>query len=733
MPTEAFEVYSRKRFPLEEMVNPSVGGKIGERMGRRLTDVLIVEDEQAHAVAICRAFSREMPDIRIQCVGTLQEYYKAITETTPDVVLMDMNLPDGRAMDVLGDALTKKPFPLLIMTAYGNEELAVEAMKAGAFDYLVKSAESFVLMPQATRSAFWEWSHNQERIRAEQVLLDNERRYHALFESIDEGFCIVDILFDEAGTPVDFRFLEVNGVFETQFGISDVVGRRIRELFPTLDAAWFEVLGEVARTGQATRFQNSITELGRHFDAYAFLAKESNIPRVALLFRDITESKIYEAQLKYMATHDSLTGLANRTLLLDRLNQSIHYARRSNRLVAVLLLDLDRFKVINDSLGHSFGDQVLKVVAQRLLESVREADTVARLGGDEFVVLLTEIANEEDLTLVARKILIKLNEPCLIDSREVTIHASLGISIFPRDSEDAPTLLRNADLAMYRTKKGVSGYFTYYSEDMNRHALALMDLESALREALKLQQFQLHYQPKIDLSSGKIVGCEALLRWNHPSRGAIAPSDFIPLAEETGLIVPLGKWCILEACRQIKAWQVRGLPELSVAVNVSARQFRHGDLPALIENVLRQSALDPRFLELELTESMIMDKPSEAVRTMLELKNLGISLSLDDFGTGYSSLNYLRRFPVDNLKIDRSFIQDIVIDSSCASVVTSVIDIAHNLGLVAIAEGVETCEQLAFLCGCGCDMLQGYLFSKPLPAEEFAVLLQQGKQLSIGS
>lgn len=446
-------------------------------------------------------------------------------------------------------------------------------------------------------------------------------------------------------------------------------------------------------------------------------------------FQDISERKRYEEEMEFQATHDALTGLANRTLLQDRLAQSLHYARRSGRLVAVLLLDVDRFKVINDSLGHQFGDQVLCAVALRLQQSVREADTVARLGGDEFVVLLAEVAAEEDIGMVATNLLNNLTLPYRIGEREITVTASTGISIYPKDSNEAATLIRDADLAMYRAKQDGGSNFCFYTSEMNQHAMETMEVESALRLALEREEFCLHYQPKVSLASGRIIGCEALVRWLHPLRGMVSPADFVPLAEETGLIVPLGTWVLKEACRQVKAWQVNGLPATGVAVNLSARQLRKRDLPQLVEGILREADLDPRFLELELTESMVMNDPAGAERTMQTLKELGVGLSLDDFGTGYSSLNYLRRFPVDSLKIDRSFIRNVATDPSGASVVTSIIDIAHNLSLTAVAEGVETIDQLTFLKGCGCDVFQGFLFSKPLPPGEFADLLQEERRL----
>ncbi len=445
--------------------------------------------------------------------------------------------------------------------------------------------------------------------------------------------------------------------------------------------------------------------------------------------QDITKRKSYEKQLTHLATHDELTGLANRTLLYDRLEQSIHYANRSQRQVAVLLLDLDRFKLVNDSLGHAAGDDLLCLVARRLLESVREADTVARLGGDEFVILLAEVAEEEHVGWVAEKILEELTRPFAIE-RQISLTLSMGISVYPRDGNSSDMLLRNADIAMYRAKEQ-GGTFRFYAAGMNQKIMDTLELEADLRHAVARNELRLHFQPKIDLASGRINGCEALLRWQHPQRGLLLPGSFIYLAEETGLILPIGEWALVAACAQIKEWLALGLSAIPVAVNLSARQFRTGNLFETIRRIVQGCGVDPCLFELELTESMTMLDPDATANTLRQLKDLGLSLALDDFGTGYSSLNYLRRFPFDCLKIDRSFIKDVATDPSAAAVATTIMAIARSLGLHAVAEGVETREQLDFVIQSGCETCQGFYFSKPIPADEFAEMLRENEQAEV--
>jgi diguanylate cyclase (GGDEF)-like protein/PAS domain S-box-containing protein len=444
---------------------------------------------------------------------------------------------------------------------------------------------------------------------------------------------------------------------------------------------------------------------------------------------DITQRKRYEEQLEYQANHDALTGLPNRNLLSDRIRQALLISRRSHQEVAVFVLDLDNFKQIYNKLGHDVGDELLKMVAQRLNGCVRAGDTVARQGGDEFVAVISAQALSDTAPLIAGEIMEAIAQPLHINGHELSVTISIGISIFPKDGEDEQTLVKNAEVAMYRAKDQGHNIFQFYTDEMNAKSLARMTLEHHLRRALERDELTLHYQPKVNLSSGQISGMEALLRWQSPELGTVAPEAFIPLAEETGLIVPIGAWVLKSACAQNKAWQDAGLPLLSVAVNLSPRQFRQHNIASLIEESLRETGLDPHFLELEITESMVMQDVDRVASVLNELKRLGVYLAMDDFGTGYSSLGYLKRFPFDKLKIDQSFVRDITCDPNNAAIAKAVIAMAHSLHLKVIAEGVETQGQLNYLHRHGCDEMQGYYFSRPVPAGEFERLLLERRHL----
>ncbi|GJG99431.1 EAL domain-containing protein [Paraburkholderia terrae] len=446
------------------------------------------------------------------------------------------------------------------------------------------------------------------------------------------------------------------------------------------------------------------------------------------VINDVTALIRYQEQLEYQANYDSLTRLPNRNLLRDRLQHALIVAQRHHKGVAVVFIDLDGFKNVNDSLGHSVGDRLLSVVADRLARCARASDTVARHGGDEFVIVMTDTVDEQSLIAWMERVRASISEPVWLDGTELYVGCSMGASLFPQDGDDAETLMKKADLAMYRAKDMGRNTFQFYQPEMNVSAGARLNLERRLRRALRDNEFLLHYQPQVDIETGQVVGMEALVRWSDPEVGLIPPSQFIPVAEESGLIGPLSEWVLREACRQNKAWQDEGLPAARVSVNLSARQFQQRDIAKLVMQVLEETGLDPQYLELELTESTIMRNAEEAVSMLNELHALGIGLAIDDFGTGYSSLSYLKRFPVDRLKIDRSFVSDIGESSDDETITSAIIALAHSLNLQVIAEGVETSTQLDFLKERACDEMQGYFFAKPMPHDAIPGMLQRGAE-----
>jgi diguanylate cyclase (GGDEF)-like protein/PAS domain S-box-containing protein len=492
---------------------------------------------------------------------------------------------------------------------------------------------------------------------------------------------------------------------------------KLRELYSQPDAEGFDVL----------KFKD-----GKVYERYAKPQKigAKTVGRV-WNFRDVTARIRSEEQLNFLATHDALTHLPNRILFVDRLEQTMARGHWQKRLVAVMFLDLDRFKVINDTLGHTVGDLLLKAVSERLTASVRSGDTVARVSGDEFIIILADIGQAEDVAKVAEKILNSLSKPFNLEGRELFITTSIGISLYPDDGEQPETLLKNADTAMYRAKEQGRNNYQHYSAAMNASAFERLMIETSLRQALEKREFLLYYQPQVDLASSQIVGLEALIRWKHPAMGLVSPAKFIPLAEETGLIVPIGEWVLRTACSQNKTWQAAGFAPIRVSVNVSGCQFRRPDLIETIRRVLDETGLAPHYLEIELTESILMKNEEKMIATIGALHEMGVNISIDDFGTGYSSLSYLKRFAINNLKIDQSFVRDITTNPDDAAIVTAIITLAHSLKLKVIAEAVETNDQLQSLRTLQCDQMQGYLFSRPIPAEEMTKLLK-GCQVSAG-
>jgi diguanylate cyclase (GGDEF)-like protein/PAS domain S-box-containing protein len=454
--------------------------------------------------------------------------------------------------------------------------------------------------------------------------------------------------------------------------------------------------------------------------------RTSRFVGTVIVFHDVSAARALSAQMAHSAQHDVVTSLPNRLLLNDRITQAIALARRNQKSVAVIFLDLDHFKNINDSLGHATGDKLLQSVSRRLLTSVRKSDTVSRQGGDEFVILLSETTNPEDAATSANKIILSLSGPHSIDGLDLHINGSIGISVYPGDGEDAETLIKNADMAMYHAKEHGRNNFQFFEAEMNSKAVERQSLESGLRLALERSEFLLHYQPKVNLDTGEVTGVEALIRWLRPHRGLVPPCQFIPVAEDSGLILPIGRWVLREACRQAREWQEADLPFKRISVNVSATEFRHKDFVEGVRTILAETGFDACRLDLELTEGVLMDDAESTASVLKALKAMGVHLAVDDFGTGYSSLSYLQQFPIDVLKIDQSFVRQISGDPNDTAIVRAIIDMGKNLKQRVIAEGIETQEQLAFLQARHCSEGQGYLFSRPLAAAQFVALLHTG-------
>jgi len=548
---------------------------------------------------------------------------------------------------------------------------------------------------------------------------DELRLAASVFEATVEAIAITDC---------DGKILAVNGAFEELTGHSPrtIVGSRLCELW-AIDPdnqKFQEFRDELMKTGRWQGEFAGIRTDGLSFVTWqsASLVRDSDgePARLVVVFADITELRNKDQHIRHQAFHDSLTNLPNRALLRDRLDQSINSARRSGKQIAVMFLDLDRFKLINDSLGHNAGDQLLKKVADRLRSCLRRKDTISRLGGDEFVVLIDDFDSTDFLGKVAAKIIDAVVQPVNIDGHDLQVSTSIGIAVYPDNGTDVERLMRNADVAMYQAKEAGRNCFKLYHLDMNSRSVERLDMETALRRALEREEFELYYQPKVDLVSGRPCGLEALIRWRHPTRGLVSPLDFIPIAEETGLILPIGEWVIQRACKQIKEWEAEGAPVLPVAINLSARQFRDVRVVAKINEALARSGLGASMLELEVTESTIMSREGDTMEVMAELRQLGHSLMVDDFGTGYSSLSYLRQLAISGLKIDRSFIDGIGVNPEDEAIVEAVLGIAEALDLETVAEGIETVEQADFLIAKGCRIGQGYLYAKPLPQDECA-------------
>lgn len=574
-----------------------------------------------------------------------------------------------------------------------------------------------------------------ERKKSEEAIRQLNTELNQFKNTLDQTLEAV-FIFD----PESLRFTYVNQGAMQQVGYSETELMQMTpvDIKPLYTLAQFQQVVQPLIDGVRTSF--TFQTVHRHKDGHdvpvevflQLIRMEGQVPRFVAMVSDISERKVAQKQIEFLAYHDALTGLPNRLLAKDHLEQAILAAERENTKVALLFIDLDKFKTINDSLGHVIGDGLLKGVTTRLRECLRDIDTLSRQGGDEFLIVLNNMRDTESVTVVAEKILGRMAEPFEIDHHELSVSLSIGIAVYPDDGKDFDTLLKHSDTAMYQAKDAGRNTHRFHTAQMNIDAIEHLRMRNGLRRALEQGEFVLHYQPQISLATGAVFGAEALIRWKHPELGMVPPGRFISVAEDSGLIVPIGEWVLREACRQTMAWRKAGLPELLIAVNLSAVQFKRGDVLKSVIQALAESGLEPALLELELTESILIKDTEKVLATVRQLKSLGVKLSIDDFGTGYSSLSYLKRFDVDKLKIDHSFVRDMANDPDDATIVRTIIQMAKSLNLSTIAEGVEDERQLALLRLQHCDEVQGYHFARPMPADEFASFIFKGTSIKTG-
>lgn len=696
---------------------------------QRVTTVLLVEFDQVDADRIMTALaSSDTYPFSIKWVTRLDAALEAVESQAYDIILLDLVLPDSHGLygfDQMVNAASNSL--ILVLSASTNDELAMQALQRGAQETVPKPHVDSHWLPRALHYVVEQKNTERHLRMTEEALFEEKERAQVTLNSIGDAVLTTDL---------NGKVTYLNLVAEKMTGwtLEEAMGHKLSTVFNIIDGKTRNPSPSPAERAIA---QNKIVELSADCILVRRDGSESNIEDssapihnrrgdvigAVLVFHDVSESRAMALKMSYLAQHDFLTGLPNRLLLTERLSRAMGMGRRHGKQVALLFIDLDYFKHINDSLGHSLGDQLLKSVAQRLVSSVRVTDTVCRQGGDEFVILLSEIERPQDVVQVVEKLLAAFINPHHIAGHDLHVTLSIGVAIYPNDGTQVDTILQNADTAMYHAKARGRNNCQFFSADMNTRAVQRLLIENSLRRALRCQEFVLHYQPKVNLESGTMTGAEALIRWQDPEIGLIYPAEFVPIAEECGLIVPIGLWVLGEVCRQLQVWESEGLRNVPVAVNVSAVEFRHKNFLPMLENLLEETGLSPQLLELELTERIVMHDAEMSASLLHAIKSMGIQLAIDDFGTGYSSLSYLKRFPIDTLKIDQSFVRDITRDSSDATIVSAVIGMGRNLNQRVVAEGVETFEQLDFLKAHHCEEGQGYQFSRPLAADEFAQLL----------
>lgn len=686
--------------------------------------ILMLEDSATDAELLRTMLQRSGLDFDWVCVENESGFKRELDAFEPNIVLSDYNLPAYDGGTALQHVLATHPhLPVIIVTGALGEEKAVQLLRDGAVDYILK--DRLARLPDAVKRALGNSRVAAERLVAQGKLVESDRLLRQAQEIAHLGSLrwelAEDLIYCSEEAYRIFGLLPDESGHEPRSFFEQVVLPSDYEFF------WKEI--QDTRAGKSefnceVRFRRPTGEMRWVHGQARIICDEAGKPaKLIAALLDITERKATESRILYMANHDALTGLPNREQLYANLGSAINSSNRNNHGFALMFLDLDHFKDINDTLGHDVGDRLLVEMSQRLLKACRSEDTVSRLGGDEFILLLPE-SDEQGAAQAANKLLAIVSRPFMIDLHEINVTGSIGIAIYPIDGENIDQLSRHADAAMYRAKEDGRNAFRFFTKQMQEHSARNLLLVNALSHAIVREQLEVYFQPQIITRDRTVVGAEALLRWQHPELGAVSPGEFIRLAEDSGLILQIGEWVLRQAIRQAKRWQDQGFAPLLMAVNLSAVQFHQPELPQLVARILKEEGLSPAYLELELTESVTMRDPLAAIDVIKKLHEQGIHMSIDDFGTGYSSLNYLKKFQVSRLKIDQSFIRDLCVDPEDMAIVSAIISMSHSLGFETIAEGVETRDQLRILDGLGCDEVQGYYFSRPVPAAQFEDFLK---------
>jgi len=698
------------------------GANAGAKMDRPL-NILIVEDSQDDCDLLLLELRRAGYTLRHERVETALAMAEALKRQSWDAIVSDYSLPQFNGLEALQLLRSCDPdIPFILVSGALGERTAVTAMHAGADDYIIKT-DIGRFIPALERALRDAEARRERRASEERLKLAG-----MVFRGTSEGIIITD---------ARRAIIQVNDAFNsvTGYTIEEMLGKTPELLGSRLNDERFcrAMLEKLVRSGHWEGEVWNTRKNGEVYPAWVTISALRNerrrITHYVGMVTDITAIKESQKRLEYLASYDGLTGLPNRSFFHSRLQHAIEAASRHGHLLAILFIDLDNFKMINDTLGHDMGDRLLVEMAGRLKGCVRQDDTLARLGGDEFTVLLENMGDAGEAARTAQRLVEAASTPFGLSGREIFVSASIGISVFPTDGQDLLTLMKSADTAMYKVKEQGRNHYQFFTEAMNVAVLERLSMETGLRRAIGNQEFFLLYQPAEEIKTRKIVWGEALIRWRHPVLGEVPPAKFIPIAEQAGLIAGIGEWVLNSVCLQIKSWSEAGLHTPRIAVNCSGRQFRGEKLHQSVSRALHDAGITGELLTVELTESAVMEEPEQAITTLRELKRMGLRVSIDDFGTGYSSLSYLKRFPLDALKIDRSFVRDIAIDRDDAAITDAIIALAHSLNLIVVAEGVETAEQLESLKSRGCDEAQGFYCSKPLPPEEFAKLLQAGCHL----